>query len=62
MTQLKTSSLRWKKYLLSLRGVTAIKVPQNEEIFGGGKNGKGKGVGSAIHRKRANKESIKIKK
>ena len=26
----------------------AIKVPQNKEIFGGGKNGGRKGVGSAI--------------
>ena len=29
-------------------GVTAIEVPQNEEISGGGKNGGKKGVGSAI--------------
>ena len=31
----------------------AIEVPQNEEFFGGGKNGGRKGVGSAIRRRRA---------
>ena len=31
----------------------AVEVPQNEEIFGGGKNVGGKGVGSAIHRRKA---------
>ena len=40
----------------------AIKISQNEEICGGGKNGGKKGVGSAIHRRRANRESINIKK
>ena len=32
-----------------------VKVPQNEEISGGGKNGGRKGVGSAIRRRRANR-------
>ena len=31
-----------------------IKVPQNEEISGGGKSGGRKGVGSAIRRREAN--------
>ena len=30
-------------------GVMAIEVPQNEEVSGGGKDGRGEGVGSAIH-------------
>ena len=34
-------------------GLLAIEVPQNEEIFGGEKNGGRKGIGSAIHRRRA---------
>ena len=42
-------------------GLMAIEVLQNEEIFGGGKNGGRKGLSSAI-RKRANRESINIKK
>ena len=40
----------------------AIEVPQNEEIFGGGKNGGRKGVGSAIRWGGANRESVHIKK
>ena len=40
----------------------AIEVPQYEEISGGGKNGGRKGVGSTIHRKRANMENVSIKK
>ena len=40
--------------------MTAIEVPQNEEISGGGKNGGRKGIGSAIQR-RANRASINIK-
>ena len=32
----------------------AIEVPQNEEISGGGKNGR-KGVSSAIHRRGVNR-------
>ena len=38
----------------------AVEVPQNEEISGGGKNGWGKGVGSALCRRRANQRSINI--
>ena len=33
----------------------AIEVPQNEEISGGGNNGKKKGVGSAIRWERVNR-------
>ena len=33
----------------------AIEVPQNEEIFGGGKDGGRKGVGSAIRWREANR-------
>ena len=40
----------------------AIEVPQNEEISGRGKNGGRKGVDSTIHRGRANRGSIDIKK
>ena len=40
----------------------AIEVPQNEEIFVGGKNGGRKRVGSAIYGKRANRGSVNIKK
>ena len=40
----------------------AIEVPQNEKIFGGGKNKGRKGVGSAIHWRRANRGSVHIKK
>ena len=39
----------------------AIEVPQNEEISGGKKNERRKGVGSAIRRRRENKGSINIK-
>ena len=39
----------------------AIEVPQNEEIFGRGKNGRRKGVGSAIHQRRAKMEKINIR-
>ena len=39
-----------------------IEVPQNEGIFGGGKNGGRKEIGSAIRRRRANRGSINIKK
>ena len=38
-----------------------IEFPQNEEISGGRKNGGRKGVGSAICRRRVNRESINIK-
>ena len=40
----------------------AVEVPQNEEISGGGKNRGRKGVDSAIRWRRANRESINIKK
>ena len=40
----------------------ALEVPQNEEISGGEMNGGRKGVGSSIHRERANRGSINIKK
>ena len=40
----------------------AIEVPQNEQICGGGKNGMRKGVGSAIRRRRPNRECVHIKK
>ena len=39
----------------------AVEVFQNEEISGGGKDGGIKSVGSAIRRRRADKESINIK-
>ena len=39
----------------------AVEVPQNEEIFGGGKNKPAEGVGSAICRRRANRGNINIK-
>ena len=35
-----------------------VKVPQNEEISGGGKNKRRKGVGSAIRQRRAHMGSI----
>ena len=40
----------------------AIEVPQDEEIFRGGKNGGRKGVGSAIRRGGANRGNVNIKK
>ena len=42
-------------------GVMAIEVPENEEISGGRKNREEK-VGSVIRRRRANIESIYVKK
>ena len=42
--------------------VTAVEIPQNKEISGGGQNGERKEVGSAIHRRRAIRRSINIKK
>ena len=48
MTQSNTSSpqeLEVPSYLLSSRGVMIIKVPQNEEISGVGKNGGREGIG-----------------
>ena len=40
----------------------AIEVPQNEEIYGGGKHGGRKGIGSAIRWGGANRGGIHIKK
>ena len=40
----------------------ATEVLQNEKISGGGKNGERKGVGSAVCRRRANRDSVHIKK
>ena len=40
----------------------AIEVPQNDKIFGGGKNGGRKGVDSVIRQRRVNRGSINIKK
>ena len=39
----------------------AVEVLRIEKISGGGKYGRRKGIGSAIHQKRANRGSIKIK-
>ena len=39
----------------------AIEVSQNKEIFGEGKSGGKKVVGSAIRRRKANRGSINIK-
>ena len=50
-----------QNYLLSHRGGNSIKVPQNEEISGGRKNGGRKGVGSAIRWGGANRVSVHIK-
>ena len=36
----------------------AVEVPQNKKISGGGNDGGRKGVGSAISRRRTNRESI----
>ena len=40
----------------------AIEVPQNEEISGGGKNGRRKGIGSAIRWGGANRGSYTLRK
>ena len=40
----------------------AIEVPQNEEISGGGKNGRRKGVGSTIRRVGVNWGDVHINK
>ena len=42
--------------------MTAVEIPQNEEISEEGKNGGRKGVGSAIRRRRASREGVHIKK
>ena len=63
MTQSNTSSPRGSEVTLeSQRGVMAIEVPQDEEIFGGGKNGGKEGIGSAILWGGANREGVHIKK
>ena len=38
----------------------AINVPQNKEIYGGGKSGGRKEVGSAIRQRKANRGSIRV--
>ena len=59
--QFNTSFPRSQKYLFSPRGVIALKISQNKEITGEEKNGGEKGVGSAAHRRKTNRESIKVK-
>ena len=39
----------------------ALKVPQNEEVPGLGKNTRGKGVDSNVNRRKANRESTNAK-
>ena len=39
----------------------AIEVPQNKEIFGRGKNGERKGLGSPLHLKGGNRLNINVK-
>ena len=39
----------------------AIEVPQNEEIYGGRKNGGKKGIGSAIRRRGANRGTYTLR-
>ena len=51
--QLNVSFPRIQKYLLSPRRVMVLKIPQNKEITGEGKNGGRKRVGSAAHRRKA---------
>ena len=38
-----------------------VYVPQNQEIAGGKKSGVGRGLGSALRQKRANRWSMSIK-
>ena len=40
----------------------AIEVPQNEEISGGGNNGRRKGIGSSICRRRTNRGAYTLRK
>ena len=42
-------------------GVMAIEIAQNEEIFGGGKSGGRKGVGSAIRWRGANRGAYTLR-
>ena len=52
-----------KYFFESQKIVMAIEVPTNKEIFGGGKNREGKGVGCSMYqRRRANTESIDLRK
>ena len=53
---------RGRKYLLGLREGDGSRIPQMEEIFGGGKNGGRKEVGSAIRRRKGHRGSTDIKK
>ena len=63
MTQSNTSSPRGSEVPLdSQKGVMAIKVPKNEEIFGGEKNGGRKGVGFAISWGGANRGTYTLRK
>ena len=64
MTQSNTSTPRGSEvpFESQSRRVMAVKVPQNEEICEGGKDGESKGVGSALSRRRANRGSLNIKK
>ena len=50
-----------QKYLLSPRMVMATEILLNEEISGGGKDGKGEGFDSAICQRRANRRGIYVK-
>ena len=58
--QLNTSFPRSNKYLLSPIGVIALKISPSKEISGEGKNGSGKRLGSAAHRRKPNRESINV--
>ena len=44
-----------------LEGVTAVEVPQNEKISGGGKNGGRKGVSSVIRPRRENRGAYTLR-
>ena len=39
----------------------AVEISWNEKVFGGGKDGEGKGVGSSVRQQRANRGCINIK-
>ena len=45
----------------SQQDVMVIEIPQNGEIFGRRKNGEGKGLYSAVHQRRVNRECTDIK-
>ena len=62
MTQSNTSSPREPEVHLESQRVMAIKVPQNEEISEGGKNGGRKDVGSAIRWGGANRGAYTLRK